>query len=297
MTRNRTKAAEYAAKREEDLLGKLAAGIDKLSTTEGWQRWLGIQAKFPAYSFGNTMLILMQCPHASAVMGYGRKDKSTGWLSLGRQVRPGEHALWIRKPSFKTIAAEDSQDGEEKTVRRFIWVPVFDISQTEGAELPEPVKLLEGEDPGNVLGRVAGYITTLGFTVEFVPFIDHPEHGPNGQTRWGERKVLIATSGRSPLQQAKTGLHEAAHVLLHEGSQLVRGLKELEAESAAYVTAQNVGLVTDDYSFGYVLSWVGSDPALARTAIKQSGERIQQASRKILEGLGAVATLKFEAAA
>lgn len=301
--RNRTKAQQRRDEREADLAARLADGIDHLSTTGDWQRYLDFQAQFPTYSFGNVMLIRMQCPHASALMGYGNKQGTSGWLSVGRQVKgpdpvTGEkqHAIWIRKPAFKTVRDENDPEDEGRTLRRFIWVPVFDISQTEGDPIPEPVRLLQGEAPEGALAAVTACITGLGYTVEFVDQIDGP-HGPNGRTIWASRRVLIRTDGRSALSQLKTCLHEAGHVLLHKDSALPGGHKELEAESVAYIAAQGLGVESGGYSFGYVLTWSGGDPAKAREMIKASGSRIQGAARTILEGMGAVAKIEFSQAA
>ena len=60
--------------------------------------------------------------------------------------------------------------------------------------------------------------------------------------------------------EAKTALHEAAHVILHaeeDHAEYVehRGIKETEAESVAYIVAGILGLDTSAYSVGYVAGW------------------------------------------
>lgn len=269
------------------LTDDLAAGIAALATTESWQRYLGFQATLPAYSFQNTMLVLLQCPRASLVMPLGdaKAPKPGTWTAMGRTRIEGERDILIRKPAFKTIEADEAWDGKEHTIRRFVWVPILDISQTEGADVPEPVKLLDGDDPDGVLGKVVAFIERHGYAVEFVPSIDG---GPaNGDCTYALKRIRVATDGRTPLQQVKTAIHEAAHMLLHEGH-LDRNRMELEAESVAYVVSQYVGLNTTDYSFGYVLHWMRSDPDKAQKAIKKSGTRIQEASKAILDGIGAI---------
>jgi antirestriction protein ArdC len=285
-SRQRTAAAPKTDRRAE-LVEKLADGIDQLSTTQAWSDYLTFQARFRSYSFGNARLIQLQRPDATLVTGYGAKDGSTGWLSKGRQVRTGEKAIWIWAPSTKKVEDPDAEDGH-KRITYFRPVPVFDISQTDGDPIPAPVRLLEGEAPAGVLEAVVAFIESQGFTVQFVPFIDSQD-GPNGRTQYSGRKVLIATSGRSTLQQAKTAIHEAGHVLLHEGSGLPRGHKELEAESVAFVAAQALGLNTEGYSFGYVLGWQGGDPAKARQGIKESAERIRKAVGQVIDYLEAKA--------
>jgi hypothetical protein len=284
---SKTASARSAAKAERigELTDQLASGISALASTEEWQAYLDFQARFPHYSFGNVMLILLQCPEATMVMPYGKPEKPGTWMNIGRHAAAGQKALYIRKPTFRKIDPEDSPDGRERTEMRFIWVPVFDVSQTEGDPVPEDgVHLLDGDDPDGILALVVKFIESKGFTVEFVPNI--PGSQANGDCDYSGR-IRVCTDGRSPLQQAKTATHEAAHMLLHNGSLLPRELKELEAESVAYVVGQCVGLQTSDYSFGYVLGWSGGADQ-ARNAIKASGARIHDAAKAILAGIGAI---------
>jgi hypothetical protein len=288
-----TKRQADKAARMGELTDQLAAGIQDLAATDAWQRYLDFQAKFPRYSFGNCMLILMQCPNASLVMPYGKEGKpGSTWVNIGRHARRGEHALYIRKPVFKKTEADDSLDGKEHTSMHFVWVPVFDISQTEGEPVPcDIVQLLDGDDPDGILARVVAFIEHNGYTVNFVPEI--PGSEANGDCTYGRKTIRVCTNGRTPLQQAKTACHEAGHMLLHADSIAARGLKEMEAESVAYVVMQYVGLKTDGYSFGYVLGWMGQDADKAREAIKASGTRIQKAARAILEGIGALEAREY----
>lgn len=285
-SRNRSKAREQGAGTDV-LTEELAARIHALAGTEAWQRYLDFQAALPSYSFLNMMLVRLQCPGATWVMPLGdaASPRPGTWAAMGRTRRPGERDLLIRKPAFRTIAAEDARDGQEHTLRRFIWVPVLDASQTEGEELPLPVSLLDGDDPEGILGLVVKFIESSGYSARFVPSI--PGSAANGDCDFGSKVILVCTEGRTPLQQVKTAVHEAAHMLLHEGH-LDRPRMELEAESVAYVVARNVGLRTDEYSFGYVLTWAGGNPERAQKAIRKCGGRIQEASRAILEGIGAV---------
>ena len=68
----------------DQLHADIEAGVATLAAGDDWQRWLHIQARFPRYSFRNTLLILQQRPDATAVMGY------RAWQALGHQVRRGE---------------------------------------------------------------------------------------------------------------------------------------------------------------------------------------------------------------
>jgi antirestriction protein ArdC len=88
----------------------------------------------------------------------------------------------------------------------------------------------------------------------------------------------------------KTLAHELGHAILHEpgdGRPDSRPVLELEAESVAYVVCHNLGITTDDSTFGYVATWAGGSDE-ARDAIKASGSRIQKAADQILTAIEAV---------
>jgi hypothetical protein len=107
--------------------------------------YLGTMAKFHTYSFGNIMLIARQKPSASNVAGVRT------WNSLGRFVRRGEKGILILAPMVgkkaKTLEETTVEKGEEKKPQPQLYgfraVYVFDISHTEGKELPQ---LTEVED-------------------------------------------------------------------------------------------------------------------------------------------------------
>jgi hypothetical protein len=282
------------------LLAQLQDGIDALCESAEWQRYLDVQARFRTYSFSNTMLIVTQRPTATAVAS------AKAWLGMGREKIEGAAPLRIWAPVMgkpkaaegKAAELDGEQPGEEASERRssravrFVLVPVYDVSQTTGEPLPEPVRLLQGEDEAGVFGRLATVAEGIGYSVQVTPEIDgHP--GANGLCEFGHRRLTVA-GNRSSLQQVKSLAHEIAHALLHEPEgdgptpefKQSRGERELEAESTAYVVCQQLGLDTSDYSFGYVAGWAGSGtPRKTRNAIKAAGKRISGAAKHITEAL------------
>jgi antirestriction protein ArdC len=273
--------------RRNEVLAKLADGIDRLTESDEWQRYLDCQSKFHNYSFHNTLLILSQRPDATQVASFKK------WQELERHVVKGESSIRIFAPSFRKEEVE--REGTTEEVRRlsgFRMVPVFDVSQTDGKEMPEPVKLLDGQDPQGIFGKLEKVAESVGFSVQVTPEIDgHP--GANGLCEFGLKQLTVA-GNRSELQQVKSLAHEIGHALLHDKTELSRGAKELEAESTAYVVCQSLGLDTSDYSLGYVAEWSGGDPEKTREAIKASGTRIHEASKTILDGLEAQAEKSAE---
>ena len=255
-----------------NILDQLTEGITQLTSSERWQDWLNMQSKFHHYSFNNTLLIMAQRPDATRVAGYN------AWRKLDRFVRKGEKGIWILAPMiYKTDAGDDAADDTaERVLRGFKPVPVFDLSQTDGQELPEVCTRLDGDDEGNIFLRLRTVAASLGFSVEDT---DELPGGVNGDCSHQVHRIRVRTSN-SPMQRVKTLAHELGHALLHEQYDN-RPLAELEAESVAFIVCANSGINSDDYTFGYVANWVGGGDE-ARDAIKASGGRIQRAADTII---------------
>jgi antirestriction protein ArdC len=226
----------------------------------------GVQSRFRKYSFGNCLLIMAQRPDATRAASFRK------WQELDRSVNKGEQGIRIFAPSTRKVEVE-TEDGEVKqeAVTEFRLVPVFDVQQTSGAEPPEPLHLLQGEDAHGVFGKLSKVAEGIGYDVQVTPeIVSHP--GANGLCEYGPKKITVA-GNRSELQQVKSLAHEIGHALLHGNPEagLSRSTFELEAESTAYVVCQSLGLDTSDYSFGYCAAWKQGDAEKAREQIKASG--------------------------
>jgi hypothetical protein len=190
----------------EQLQADIERGVAELLEGEDWRRWLQVAAKFPRYSFRNTLLIQLQRPDASVVMGY------RAWQAHGHQVRRGEQSISILAPcTYKTKPNNDIDDHDEehqpgrKVLRGFRLAHVFDISQTEGDTVRPPAgpTLLEGEAPAGLWEALATQVTTAGFTVRRAEI----DSGANGTTSYTTRTVTVADH-LSPAQATKTLAHD-----------------------------------------------------------------------------------------
>ena len=256
-----------------ELLAQLSEGVARLTTSDEWQRYLRFQSAFHSYSFGNVLLIAAQRPTATRVAGFH------AWRKLGRHVLKGEKAIWVLAPMVYKRDDADAAD-DDRVIRGFKYVPVFDVAQTDGENLPSVCTVLSGEDPAGLFLRLTGVAQALGFQVK----LDELPDGLNGDCSHLEHRIRVR-SANSPAQRVKTLAHEIAHAILHE-TFTNRGLAELEAESTAYVVCSALGLDTSDYSLGYVATWAGGgDEAIA--AIKASCDRIQKTAAQILRSFDA----------
>lgn len=264
-----------------DVIDQLRQGVATLTSTDQWTRWLRVQRRFHHYSWGNSLLILMQRPDATRVAGYHT------WKSVGRQVRKGEHGIAILAPIVRRLRVErEDEDGTEGALvghpTAFRLARVFDIAQTDGEALPEVVSRLIGDDAGSRFAGLVKVAATLGYSVEVS---DLPGER-NGDCTF-EMKRIRVREGLEPAQSVKTLAHELAHAILHNEADctgLTRAVAELEAESVAFVVCYDLGLDSSAYSFGYIATWAGGGEA-ADKAISGSAQRINKAARTILEQL------------
>jgi antirestriction protein ArdC len=246
---------------------RIAEAVERLVTGNDWKAMLDVAARFHTYSPNNLWLILAQRPDATRVAGF------RAWRILGRCVRKGEHGIAVLAPIVtrtKPIDTNDERDRPElvKVLRGFKVVHVFDISQTDGTELPDvtPV-LLTGEAPIAAWDMLAAHITKAGFTLERGDC-----NGANGYTSQTTRTVRVRDDVDDS-QAVKTLAHELGHVLLHDNTDRTsddRPRMEIEAESVAYLVCHQLGIISDDYSFAYLARWSNGDTTLIRATAERA---------------------------
>lgn len=229
----------------------LAESVSQLMNSETYKAALQFRNKFHAYSMRNVWLIYTQCPTATYVAGYHR------WLQLGRHVKKGETGISILAPM--TCKAKGDNGDEAKYVFAFKSTTVFDLSQTQGQEIPElPVPQLLELDTENIrhtINTLEHYARSQDITIIKTTF----SNTALGSFHYRSKTIKLRDD-LPPLQQLKTTIHEVAHALMHKkGDEKPRHVKELEAESAAFLTCDALGLDTSSYSFAYISTWA-DDP-------------------------------------
>ena len=264
----------------KEKLDELSLSVEKLTKTDGWKDWLKFSAKLHNYSFGNCMLIAAQCPEATYVMPYGAKDRSTGWLSVDRQVQKGEKGLKILAP----IIVDD--EGEKKLVG-FRWTSVFDVSQTEG----EPVPELEWPEPtvcpeGLWSRLAASTITSTGLTISSSE--EDSLGSARGYLKRKDNMIWVSPELGEPAQVTVL-LHELGHyfdpmlVAKPEDYREHRADCELVAESVAWLVATEVGIDCQDEVEYYLATWGDkSSSELYELAVRI--DRSYKRVKPILEG-------------
>lgn len=292
--------SEKPTEKIKEITDRLEQGIAELFDSERYKDYLRVMSKFHNYSFRNTLLIAMQAPDASLVAGF-----NTWKNTHGRHVKGGEKGIKIFAPSPYKVKREveklDPQtrkpiigkDGKPVTEKQEITVPaykvvsVFDVSQTEGRELPD---IAVDELTGDV-DRYNDFFAALEKTSPVPIGFENIEGKSHGYYHLEEKRIAIQ-EGMSELQTLKTAIHEIAHVKLHDidlnapkedlADRPDRRTREVQAESVAYTVCQHYGLDTSDYSFGYVAGW-SSGRELAE--LKASLETIRTAAAEIIDSI------------
>ena len=289
------------AQQVREITDKLEQGIKELFESERFKEYLRTMSKFYNYSFNNTLLIAMQKPEATYVAGY------TSWQrNFDRQVMKGEKGIKILAPApYKAQEEREKIDpvtqkpvigADGKTVTEtvevlrpaFKVVSVFDVSQTDGKELPD---IIVDELKGTVENYEAFFDALRQESPVPISFEDIPG-GAKGFFSPVESRIAIQ-EGMSEIQTVKTAIHEIAHAKLHAvkpdekaapEDKKDRHTKEVEAESVAYTVCQRYGIETSDYSFGYIAGWSSGKET---KELKSSLDTIRKTAAEMIEGIDA----------
>lgn len=227
-------------------------GIKKVLEDGKFKEYLDFHSQFSRYSLTNSLLIFAACPYATIIAG--RKK----WAELGRTIIDGVEPIMIFAPMIKKFTEEvvDEETGEIVTKERsrlkgFCGVDVFDVSQTEGKELPEAKSLCR--DFGSSTELLARYIEVFG---DKYKVRQEPLNAAIGGFITSDKTITL-NAAKSEEQRLKTLIHEVAHGELGHftDGEKPTDIKELEAEITAYVVSKHFGVDASDFSFGYLLSW------------------------------------------
>ncbi len=241
---------EITDRATEHLVAALDAG-----RSETLLSYLKAIGRFHRYSLHNVMLIALQNPNASYVAGFH------AWNQFGRFVKKGEKGILILAPVIRKKVENDGDREEASSVAGFRATYVFDVSQTDGKELPQ-IGMVQG-DPREYRERLRGFAEGQGISVQY-----SDEIAPARGTSSGGRITLLP--GQSPAEEFSTLAHELAHEMLHRGDRrgtTFRRIRETEAEAAAFVVCHAIGLETGSAACDYIQLWNGDAQLLAESLV------------------------------
>ena len=254
----------------DSLIKQLAEETDRARSSEIVTQYLDTCSKFYNYSPYNQLLIMSQNPSATLVAGY------VAWTKLNRHVMKGQKGIAILCPcTFKKTELENGVE-KERTGVYFKVGYVYDVDQTEGEDLPPAPEWKSPERNAELMERLANFAKANGIKVEVKDLPGEIQGSSSGGT------ITL-----SPDAGTKTFIHELAHEFLHHGvdkMQFTADMRELQAESVAYVVAKACGL-NELASPNYLALWdadgktiLGSMQVIRETANKILSEITPEAA-------------------
>lgn len=259
----------------EETKQRLGEAVAALATDEGFQRWLRLRTctTIGRYSLYNQLLIAHQDEDATRVAGY------RSWQKEGRQVTKGEKAIWILAPLKRTWSEADTDTGELRSFTRllgFTAVPVFDIHQTTGPDLPEYRISPNGTSAAHWEERLVGLAATQGICVEW-------KDTGSADGYYSPSDNLIVLSDRL---EVNGRVHCLVHELVHASGigykEFGRETAELIAETATAIVCAELGLDAIEESSFYLVSWAAGDTEKALKHLQVA----DQIARKLERQLG-----------
>ena len=258
-------------KEVEDSLKALAEETDNVKKSDFFKQYLETMSRFWKYSYHNQLLIHFAMPKATKVAGFRK------WQELKRYVTKGSKAIKILAPCFKTVKVTDANNEEkEEQITFFFPVNVFDISQTEGQQLPEIEITVTGDNYKDFLESLSIFCNERSIKLNFKNL------GVNGLYGYSTGGMIAISSTESINTQVNTMIHEIAHELLHKESKLDKQQMEIQAEGTAYVVTKHFGL--ENKSFNY-LAMYDADYTKIIDNIRAVAEASREIMRYLEEGL------------
>jgi hypothetical protein len=262
---------------KEAVAANVLALIEQLEQghSDGLTAYLTAMGRFHNYSFGNILEIARQKPDATRVAGL------YAWNQLGRKVRKGERGIRILAPVIGVRRKKDAEAEKDiHTQNQAVLVGfrsayVFDVSQTEGKELPALSERVTG-NVGEYRDRLLDFISAQGIQLEFKESI-----APALGMSYGGRIAILP--GQGAAEEFSTLVHELSHEMLHKAERrtaTTKTVRETEAEAIAFVVGKTIGLTTGRASADYIHLYHGNAALLT-----ESLEVIQRTSAVILSAL------------
>ena len=156
---------------------------------------------------------------------------------------------------------KNDQD-EELTIaslRGFRIVHVFDVSQTDGEDLPEFTQARG--DPGDHITQLETLMCQQGIALEY----DELPFAVKGESHKGR---IVIKQDLPPAERLAILAHEIGYEMLHRGPrrhETTKKVRETEAQAVAFVVCRACGVDTATRSADYIQLYRGDSDTLAES--------------------------------
>jgi len=293
MTNSKATLSKLPTEQQELLLEGVTVALDN------WQGYMDCMSKIPDYSANNTILIMLQQIKRKRDFSPMVRGYKTWIKDFKRNVVKGTRGYKILAPVMVPLVKDGQKvfrdDG--KPVMRpanFRAISVFDHRDTEGEPLPQK------PDTSHVMAQQDGkvdYMLLNGLLevaksrkVSVNRCVSKDELGTAHGCCWftnedGTASKIDLREDLTEVTEVTVLIHELAHSILHnrdeyEGHSPL-SIKELEAESTAYLVAKRYGIDTSAKAFDYIIGHNLKDPDL-KTTMLDAGSRINKAYKEII---------------
>lgn len=234
---------------KEEFKKELADKIELLTKSGKWEDFKKFSQSMYKYSFSNQIWLFVQ--GLKQGIEISRVAAASAWKKLGRWPKKGSKSLRVLAPLMRKI--EDKDTGEKRQIIfGFKLVPVFDVSQTEGKDLPDTdlyKPLAEGfnQNIWDALIDYAGY-----------PVIVEDLNNSAVGGYWSPKEKHIKINSVNPKAfQMAVLVHEITHA--KDDHKKSDQNTETIAEGVAYMVMTHYGLNMEECSIPYLASWTKGD--------------------------------------
>lgn len=281
-------------------LEALKQGIQSVLDNKDWSGFLNAIKKIHDYSFNNRMLIMFEQAKRGWDISSFVAGKTKWNQQFNRQLKEGEYIkpIWILAPVMINKKDDNGNDiigANGKPVQvpiRFRGVRVYDHRQTHGDPLPTPdTSGMMDQLQGNVEAPVFEGLCKVASArcVEVLSKTPQDEMGGALGRCWftgekGRANKIEIKDGLNLVTMVSVMAHELGHAILHNRDEYLEhdstSIKELEAESVAYLVCSHYGIDLGARSFKYIVTHnIASDDVVAD--LLRSGDRIFRAYDEI----------------
>lgn len=237
---------------------------------EEYRAFLKYKANQYSYSWSNSLLIAVQSIERTGEMPRTVRGAKQ-WEKEGRTVKAPKDQIVgpiaIRAPK---IGKWEDEDGVKRS-KLYGWliVEVYDIRDTDGPPYEDKIEfwsfLPDGDDAAeNYASLMYNVVNKGGWPVILQALKD----GEGGYYRLQAKDITINCT--KPINaQFMVLVHELIHALIErKGFKYDTQQHEIVAQSAAYIVTEHLGIDAEEFSMGYITTWIRNDPKRFEKALK-----------------------------
>ena len=289
--------------RIKQFMEELIAETDSEKVAAKIKEYLDFRKNFHKYSLHNLLLIMLQKRDATHVASL------KAWNKVGRRVKKGSKGIAIFVPVFDNAktrpqikVASDDEDEDDKIIKggnplRYIVGYVYDVSDTEGAEIPQQPQWWTNDDDNEKAMKLV-FFTEEAVKANGIKLTAEPSRG--GERGYSANGIINIPPTLKGTGKLSTLVHEFAHELLHwpsskfyigDEAKTDKSVLELQAESISYVVLRHydMGELSTLNHANYLAGWGKGKGTTAGEKLQKELEIVTKVGQYIINAIDAIA--------